>query len=171
MKIVFCFHLKKVNNILLSFVYESDAFNGVAELLEILGSIINGFAIPIKAEHKLFLTKVFILVTFRFFSWKNSKKISIFHSVMTFVFCSVLSGATKLKLFKVLIPLHKSPRYSSFQGQLAYCIVQFVEKEPYLTHVIIGSILKFWPVTNSTKAVSFTTTTTKPCAPPSLYHI
>ena len=51
-------HLKKVNNILLSFVYESDAFNGVAELLEILGSIINGFAIPIKAEHKLFLTKV-----------------------------------------------------------------------------------------------------------------
>lgn len=49
---------KKVNNILLSFVYESDAFNGVAELLEILGSIINGFAIPIKAEHKLFLTKV-----------------------------------------------------------------------------------------------------------------
>lgn len=103
---------KTVNNILLSFVYESDAFNGVAELLEILGSIINGFAIPIKAEHKLFLTKV-------------------------------------------LIPLHKSPRYSSFQGQLAYCIVQFVEKEPYLTHVIIGSILKFWPVTNSTKAVLF----------------
>ena len=49
---------KTLNNILLSFVYEDDSFNGVAELLEILGSIINGFAIPIKAEHKLFLTKV-----------------------------------------------------------------------------------------------------------------
>ena len=72
---IFYRHLKKVNNILLSFVYESDAFNGVAELLEILGSIINGFAIPIKAEHKLFLTKVKSLVTFRFFPWKNSKKI------------------------------------------------------------------------------------------------
>ena len=71
---VFYRHLKKVNNILLSFVYESDAFNGVAELLEILGSIINGFAIPIKAEHKLFLTKVFILVTFRFFLEKILKK-------------------------------------------------------------------------------------------------
>lgn len=103
---------KTLNHILLSFVYEDESFNGVAELLEILGSIINGFAIPIKAEHKLFLTKV-------------------------------------------LIPLHKSPKYSTFQGQLAYCIVQFVEKEPYLTHVIIGSILKFWPVTNSVKAVLF----------------
>ena len=49
---------KTLNHILLSFVYEDDSFNGVAELLEILGSIINGFAIPIKAEHKLFLTKV-----------------------------------------------------------------------------------------------------------------
>ena len=26
--------------------------NGVAELLEILGSIINGFALPLKEEHK-----------------------------------------------------------------------------------------------------------------------
>ena len=49
---------KTLNHILLSFVYEDESFNGVAELLEILGSIINGFAIPIKAEHKLFLTKV-----------------------------------------------------------------------------------------------------------------
>ena len=49
---------KTINHILLSFVYEDESFNGVAELLEILGSIINGFAIPIKAEHKLFLTKV-----------------------------------------------------------------------------------------------------------------
>jgi hypothetical protein len=30
----------------------------VAELLEILGSIINGFALPLKEEHKIFLLKV-----------------------------------------------------------------------------------------------------------------
>jgi hypothetical protein len=30
-------------------VYETEHFNGVGELLEILGSIINGFALPLKA--------------------------------------------------------------------------------------------------------------------------
>lgn len=40
------------------FVYETEHFNGVGELLEILGSIINGFALPLKVEHKQFLVKV-----------------------------------------------------------------------------------------------------------------
>ena len=31
--------------------YEQHTHNGLAELLEILGSIINGFATPLKAEH------------------------------------------------------------------------------------------------------------------------
>jgi serine/threonine-protein phosphatase 2A regulatory subunit B' len=30
------------------YVYETGRHNGIAELLEILGSIINGFAIPLK---------------------------------------------------------------------------------------------------------------------------
>jgi serine/threonine-protein phosphatase 2A regulatory subunit B' len=51
---------KQINNIFLRFVYEVEKFNGVAELLEILGSIINGFAIPLKEEHKLFLRRVLI---------------------------------------------------------------------------------------------------------------
>ena len=42
------------------FIYETEHFNGVGELLEILGSIINGFALPLKAEHKQFLCKVLI---------------------------------------------------------------------------------------------------------------
>lgn len=42
------------------FVYETEHFNGVGELLEILGSIINGFALPLKLEHKQFLVKVLI---------------------------------------------------------------------------------------------------------------
>jgi hypothetical protein len=33
----------------------------VAELLEILGSIINGFALPLKEEHKIFLLKVSVV--------------------------------------------------------------------------------------------------------------
>jgi len=37
------------------YIYELQRFNGVAELLEILGSIINGFALPLRDEHKEFL--------------------------------------------------------------------------------------------------------------------
>ena len=44
----------------LRFIYETEHFNGVGELLEILGSIINGFALPLKAEHKQFLVRVLI---------------------------------------------------------------------------------------------------------------
>ena len=75
---------KTLNHILLSFVYEDESFNGVAELLEILGSIINGFAIPIKAEHKLFLTKVkntsnFILKKSSRFWYRYTSRQSIQH--------------------------------------------------------------------------------------------
>ena len=42
------------------FIYETEKHNGVAELLEILGSIINGFALPLKDEHKQFLQRVLI---------------------------------------------------------------------------------------------------------------
>lgn len=41
-------------------IYETGHHNGIAELLEILGSIINGFALPIKAEHKRFLANVLV---------------------------------------------------------------------------------------------------------------
>lgn len=51
---------KQINHIFLGFVYETEHFNGIGELLEILGSIINGFALPLKNEHKQFLIKVLI---------------------------------------------------------------------------------------------------------------
>ncbi|KAI8979118.1 phosphatase 2A regulatory B subunit-domain-containing protein [Mycotypha africana] len=51
---------RSINNIFFQFIYETEQFNGVAELLEILGSIINGFALPLKNEHKTFLFKVLI---------------------------------------------------------------------------------------------------------------
>ncbi|KAJ8903039.1 hypothetical protein NDN08_006354 [Rhodosorus marinus] len=42
------------------YIYELQRFNGVAELLEILGSIINGFALPLRDEHKEFLRTALI---------------------------------------------------------------------------------------------------------------
>ncbi|CAA3000276.1 serine threonine phosphatase 2A 57 kDa regulatory subunit B theta isoform-like [Olea europaea subsp. europaea] len=39
---------KAINNIFYWFIFETEKHNGIAELLEILGSIINGFALPLK---------------------------------------------------------------------------------------------------------------------------
>merc|ERR1712121_519616 len=103
---------KQINHIFLKFIYETEHFNGVGELLEILGSIINGFALPLKAEHKQFL-------------------------------------------LKVLIPLHKVRCLSLYHAQLAYCVVQFLEKDATLTEQVIKGLLKFWPKTCSQKEVMF----------------
>ncbi|KAG7269175.1 hypothetical protein CRUP_016047 [Coryphaenoides rupestris] len=64
---------KQINHIFLRFIYETEHFNGVAELLEILGSIINGFALPLKSEHKQFLVRVLIPL-------HTAKSLSIFHA-------------------------------------------------------------------------------------------
>ncbi|GAB6020651.1 Serine/threonine-protein phosphatase 2A 56 kDa regulatory subunit delta isoform [Chamberlinius hualienensis] len=103
---------KQINNIFYRFIYETEHHNGVAELLEILGSIINGFALPLKEEHKVFL-------------------------------------------LKVLLPLHKVKSLSVYHPQLAYCVVQFLEKDPSLTEPVIMSLLKFWPKVHSPKEVMF----------------
>ncbi|KAL5197154.1 hypothetical protein ABZP36_000666 [Zizania latifolia] len=103
---------KSINNIFYQFVYETEKHNGVAELLEILGSIINGFALPLKEEHKLFLVRT-------------------------------------------LIPLHKPKCISLYHQQLSYCITQFVEKDCKLSDTVIRGLIKYWPITNSTKEVMF----------------
>ncbi|XP_038993793.1 serine/threonine protein phosphatase 2A 57 kDa regulatory subunit B' kappa isoform-like isoform X2 [Hibiscus syriacus] len=51
---------KAVSNIIYSFVCETERHNGIAELLEIFGSIISGFALPLKEEHKMFLCRALI---------------------------------------------------------------------------------------------------------------
>jgi serine/threonine-protein phosphatase 2A regulatory subunit B' len=51
---------RAINHVFYRFVYETERHNGVAELLEILGSIINGFALPLKEEHKQFLSRALL---------------------------------------------------------------------------------------------------------------
>ncbi|EEB13150.1 serine/threonine-protein phosphatase 2A 56 kDa regulatory subunit delta isoform, putative [Pediculus humanus corporis] len=103
---------KQINNIFYRFIYETEHHNGIAELLEILGSIINGFSLPLKDEHKVFL-------------------------------------------LKVLLPLHKVKSLSVYHPQLAYCVVQFLEKDASLTEPVIKNLLKYWPKTHSPKEVMF----------------
>ncbi|KAK4798413.1 hypothetical protein SAY86_030739 [Trapa natans] len=103
---------KAINNIFFRFIFETEKHNGIGELLEILGSIINGFALPLKEEHKLFLVRA-------------------------------------------LIPLHKPKCIPMYHQQLSYCITQFVEKDCKLADTVIRGLLKYWPVTNSSKEVMF----------------
>ncbi|KAJ2718719.1 serine/threonine-protein phosphatase 2A 56 kDa regulatory subunit delta isoform [Coemansia sp. Benny D115] len=105
---------RSINNIFLQFIYETQRHNGIAELLEILGSIINGFTVPLKDEHINFL-------------------------------------------HRVLLPLHKARPMNLYFAQLAYCTVQFLEKDPTLADTIVKSLLRFWPKVNSPKEVMFVT--------------
>uniref|UniRef100_A0A9I9CJH8 Uncharacterized protein n=1 Tax=Cucumis melo TaxID=3656 RepID=A0A9I9CJH8_CUCME len=45
---------KAISNVMYRFVFETERHNGIAELLEIFGSVITGFALPLKEEHKTF---------------------------------------------------------------------------------------------------------------------
>ncbi|CAI9091183.1 OLC1v1026143C1 [Oldenlandia corymbosa var. corymbosa] len=51
---------KAINDVFYRFIFETERHSGICELLEILGSIINGFALPMKEEHKLFLVRALI---------------------------------------------------------------------------------------------------------------
>ncbi|MED6109130.1 hypothetical protein PIB30_030796 [Stylosanthes scabra] len=51
---------KSMKDVLLNHVFEIERHPGIAELLEIWGTIINGFTVPLKEEHKLFLMRVLI---------------------------------------------------------------------------------------------------------------
>lgn len=103
---------KAVSNIFYRFVFETERHNGIAELLEVFGSVISGFALPLKEEHKMFLSRA-------------------------------------------LIPLHKPKSLGVYHQQLAYCVVQFVEKEQKLAVIVMKGLLKYWPVTSSQKELMF----------------
>jgi len=103
---------KIINNLLYSVIYENVRHNGISELLEILGSIINGFATPLKEEH-----------------------VKFFQSVLT--------------------PLHKTPTLGQFHPQLAYCVTQFVQKDPKLASVALTGLLRYWPTTSCQKELLF----------------
>ncbi|KAL6985353.1 hypothetical protein U1Q18_018729 [Sarracenia purpurea var. burkii] len=51
---------KSIGNIFYRFVSETERHNGIAELLEMFGSVISGFALPLKEEHKIFLWRALI---------------------------------------------------------------------------------------------------------------
>jgi len=51
---------KAINECFFSLIHETHKFNGAAELLDILASIISGFAVPLRDEHVIFFRNVII---------------------------------------------------------------------------------------------------------------
>merc|ERR1712228_295671 len=44
---------------------------------------------------------------------------------------------------------------SQYHAQLAYCVVQFIEKDPSLSSEIVGGLLRFWPIISCSKELLF----------------
>lgn len=65
----------------------------------------------------------------------------------------LLKEEHRLFLMRVLIPLHKPKGMMAYHRQLAYCVSQFVQKEPLLGGFVVRGILRYWPVTNCQKEV------------------
>jgi serine/threonine-protein phosphatase 2A regulatory subunit B' len=103
---------KAAQNRFFNVIYNGEHHNGLPELLEILGSIINGFALPLKEEHKTFLSKS-------------------------------------------LLPLQKVRYQNIYHAQLSYCMMQYIEKDHSLSVMILQGLLRYWPVTDSSKQVLF----------------
>ncbi|XP_024983909.1 serine/threonine protein phosphatase 2A 57 kDa regulatory subunit B' beta isoform-like [Cynara cardunculus var. scolymus] len=80
---------KAINNIFYRFIYETQRHNGIGELLEILGSIINGFALPMKEEHKLFLVRALIPL-------HKPKPIAMYHQQLSYCITQFVEKDNKL---------------------------------------------------------------------------
>ncbi|RZC77178.1 hypothetical protein C5167_001315 [Papaver somniferum] len=80
---------KAINNIFYRFIFETERHSGIGELLEILGSIINGFALPMKEEHKLFLVRALIPL-------HKPKSVGLYHQQLSYCITQFVEKDYKL---------------------------------------------------------------------------
>lgn len=94
------------------FVYESDLHNGIAEMLEILASIINGFAVPIKMEHKTMLSRALLPL-------HKSSIVMQYHPQLSY--CMALYVAKDHTLTRQIVPgLLKYWPYRNYSKQIIF---------------------------------------------------
>lgn len=107
---------KAINNVFYRFIFETERHNGVAELLEILGSIINGFALPLKEEHKLFLQRALMPL-------HKPKCVAMYHQQLAYCVTQFVEKDSKLAepVLKALLkfwPVTNSQKEVLFLGEL-----------------------------------------------------
>lgn len=105
-----------IRDLFCTFIYESRRHNGIAEILEVLGSIINGFAVPLKEEHKMFLSRVLMPL-------HKPKNLSLYNTQLTYCICQFLDKEPTLidVVFKLLLrmwPVGNSPKEVLFINEL-----------------------------------------------------
>ncbi|XP_058760799.1 serine/threonine protein phosphatase 2A 57 kDa regulatory subunit B' kappa isoform-like [Vicia villosa] len=107
---------KSVSNIIYRFVFETERHSGIAELLEIFGSVISGFAMPLKEEHKIFLWKALIPL-------HKPKSIGIYHQQLTYCIVQFIDKDQRLvsSVIKGLLkywPVTNSQKELMFMSEL-----------------------------------------------------
>lgn len=107
---------RAINNVFYKFIYETDRHNGIAELLEILGSIINGFALPIKEQHKQFLSRVLLPL-------HKVSFVSVFHPQLSYCVTQFLEKDAALapKIVKAILkfwPVTNSKKELMFLNEI-----------------------------------------------------
>ncbi|KAA3464993.1 Serine/threonine phosphatase 2A 57 kDa regulatory subunit B' beta-like protein [Gossypium australe] len=107
---------KTINNIFYRFIYETQRHSGIGELLEILGSIIHGFTLPMKEEHKLFLVRALIPL-------HKPKAVSIYHQQLSYCVVQFVEKDYKLadKVIRGLLkywPMINCQKEVLFLGEL-----------------------------------------------------
>ncbi|XP_062230918.1 serine/threonine protein phosphatase 2A 57 kDa regulatory subunit B' kappa isoform-like [Phragmites australis] len=107
---------KAVSNIFYRFVFETDRHNGIAELLEVFGSVISGFAKPLKEEHKLFLWKALIPL-------HKPKTVGVYLPQLTYCITQFIEKESKLTgtVIRGLLkywPVTNSQKEMMFLGEL-----------------------------------------------------
>ena len=107
---------KAINNIFYHFIFETEKHNGIAEILEILGSIINGFALPLKDEHKKFLFRLLIPL-------HKPKSLGSYHQPLTYCIIQFMEKDSSLadNIIRGLIkfwPVTNSAKEVMFLGEI-----------------------------------------------------
>eukprot|EP01111_Echinosteliopsis_oligospora_P012474 TRINITY_DN4266_c0_g1_i2.p1 TRINITY_DN4266_c0_g1~~TRINITY_DN4266_c0_g1_i2.p1 ORF type:complete len:595 (+),score=161.26 TRINITY_DN4266_c0_g1_i2:335-2119(+) len=105
-----------IRDLFCTFIYETTHHNGVAELLEVLGSIINGFAVPLKEEHKQFLSRVLLPL-------HKPKNVSLFNSQLSYCVCQFVDKDPTVidTIFRQLLrmwPVGNSPKEVLFINEI-----------------------------------------------------
>lgn len=107
---------KFLSNAFATFAYETGRHNGIAELLEIKGSVINGFQTPLKQEHKHFLFKVLMPL-------HTAKHITLYHKQLVYCVNEFLRKELTLaaSLFEQLLrywPIHGASKEIIFLEEM-----------------------------------------------------
>lgn len=95
-----------MSNFFLAYMYDHGNHTGVAELLEVMGSIVNGFIYPLKDEHKKFLFNVVLPL-------HKHKALATYHSQLTYCAVQYIDRDAELAVPIINYLLKHWPRLAS----------------------------------------------------------